>query len=88
MTMRAKFANDPRSPAAARRFVAKMLAHCPPSVQEPAILLVSELATNAVQHAREAALASRYERVPGSFASRFAMMVAASRSLWPRLQRR
>jgi len=52
MTTAAKFANDPSSPAAARRFVARLLAHCPPSVREPAVLLVSELATNAVRHAR------------------------------------
>jgi anti-sigma regulatory factor (Ser/Thr protein kinase) len=52
MTVEARFPRDPSSPAAARKFVTRVLAHCPPLVRERAILMVSELATNAVQHGR------------------------------------
>jgi anti-sigma regulatory factor (Ser/Thr protein kinase) len=44
---------EPSSPARARRFVADALDHrCPAEVVEIAVLLVSELATNVVLHAR------------------------------------
>ena len=52
MATTASFARDPSSPAAARRFVAGVLEHCPEAVVQHAVLMVSELATNAVQHAR------------------------------------
>jgi len=52
MATRARFPLDPSSPAAARRFVGRVIAHCPPLVRERATLMVSELATNAVQHGR------------------------------------
>ena len=47
----ATFSPDVASPKAARRFVAAVLAH-ESVVSELAVLLVSELATNAVLHAR------------------------------------
>ena len=40
------------SPARARQYVERVLAHrCPPAIVEAASLLVSELVTNAVRHA-------------------------------------
>jgi two-component sensor histidine kinase len=42
---------DPTSVAASRRFVGESLADLPASVQEAAVLMVSELATNAIVHA-------------------------------------
>lgn len=52
--MTAEFACSPTSVAAARHFVVRCLTGTPPSVCERAALLVSELATNAVKHARSA----------------------------------
>jgi anti-sigma regulatory factor (Ser/Thr protein kinase) len=52
VTERADFPNATVSVAAARRFVAGALAAEPSGVRERAELIVSELATNAVRHAR------------------------------------
>ena len=52
MTSTARFPANFGSPAAARRFVARVLARRPQPVRERVTLLVSELATNAVKHAR------------------------------------
>ncbi len=52
MSRSAEFANDTASVAAARRFVAEALDGSSADVRERAELLVSELATNAVRHAR------------------------------------
>lgn len=45
---------DAGSPEAARRLVRRVLAACPPELVEAASLVVSELVTNAVLHARTA----------------------------------
>lgn len=51
-TERRRFRCDPREIAAARRFAREVLAGCAPEVVEAAELMVSELATNCVRHAR------------------------------------
>lgn len=48
---RRRFAAAPASVAATRHFVEALLAGCDASVRERAVLLASELATNAVAHA-------------------------------------
>jgi anti-sigma regulatory factor (Ser/Thr protein kinase) len=49
---RARFPNDPTSVPAARRFVADAVAGVPPEIQHRVVLMVSEIATNAIKHAR------------------------------------
>jgi anti-sigma regulatory factor (Ser/Thr protein kinase) len=44
-------ANCPRSPALARTLVRQALADCPSDVLDTAVLLTSELVTNAIRHA-------------------------------------
>lgn len=44
------FARDPRSIARCRDFVAELLRSCPESTIERAVLLTSELVTNAIVH--------------------------------------
>lgn len=51
----AEFPEDLRSAYAARRFVRRQVVGCPESLVEASVLLVSELVTNAVLHARSAA---------------------------------
>ena len=56
VTERARWRLDahPRSAEAARRLVREELAPCPPELVESASLVISELVTNAVLHARTA----------------------------------
>ncbi len=51
MTLRRSFSMDPMSVAASRRFVGDTLTDLPTDIQEAAVLMVSELATNAIVHA-------------------------------------
>jgi anti-sigma regulatory factor (Ser/Thr protein kinase) len=51
MTVRRSFGLDRASVGASRKFVAKTLADLPEDIREPAVLMMSELATNAVVHA-------------------------------------
>ena len=51
MTLRRSFSVDPTSVAASRRFVGDALTDLPSDIQEAAVLMVSELATNAIVHA-------------------------------------
>ncbi len=51
MTLRRSFSMDPTSVAASRRFVGDTLTDLPTDIQEAAVLMVSELATNAIVHA-------------------------------------
>lgn len=50
-TWRRSFSLDPASVAASRRFVRDSLPDLPPGIEEAALLMVSELATNAIVHA-------------------------------------
>lgn len=52
MIRRESFPRDVRSVASARRFVAGLLGEADQATRERVLLMVSELATNAVQHAR------------------------------------
>ena len=52
MTDRANWRLEARSPEVARRLVRDALAPCPPQLVESASLVISELVTNAVLHAR------------------------------------
>ena len=52
MSTRADYRGEPASVSAARHFVGGALAQAPRTVRERATLLVSELASNAVRHAR------------------------------------
>ena len=52
MSVRAEFANQPASVAAARRFVSGVLGRSSAGIRQRVELLVSELATNAVKHAQ------------------------------------
>ena len=45
-----------QSPARAREFTRRVLSGDPPEIREAALLLVSELVTNAVEHARSGVL--------------------------------
>lgn len=52
MTRRQGFSNEERAVADARRFAAETLAGEPASIADSVLLMVSELATNAIKHAR------------------------------------
>jgi anti-sigma regulatory factor (Ser/Thr protein kinase) len=58
-----EFPMDAQSVAAARRFVGQAIGHCDPDTVDVARLLTSELATNALVHARSAfeVIASEYD---------------------------
>lgn len=63
MTRTQHFPRRPESVAAARRFAIEALAQIDPQARDAVELMVSELATNAVQHARTAFdLTIRYAR--------------------------
>jgi anti-sigma regulatory factor (Ser/Thr protein kinase) len=51
VTLRRSFSVDPTSVAASRRFVGDAVVDLPTDIQEAAVLMVSELATNAIVHA-------------------------------------
>ena len=51
MTVRRSFGLDRASVGASRKFVAETLADVPEDIRESAVLMMSELATNAVVHA-------------------------------------
>lgn len=51
MTVSRSFDHDPAAVREARRFVSEHLADAEPDVRERAVLLVSELTSNAVRHA-------------------------------------